>query len=285
MPDLPPGRHVELPGRGTTYIRELAGPPGAPVVMLLHGWTATADLNFFTCYTALAEHFRVVAIDHRGHGRGIRTPQPFRLADCADDAAALADQLSIATFIPVGYSMGGTVAQLMWRRHEQRVRGLVLAATSAYFASSARERRAFTLLTGISGAARVTPKPVRDWISDRLYVSRKTMTWEPWAAHQIASHEWRQILEAGAALGRFDSREWLGNIDVPVSVVINMNDRVVRTSRQKQMALIIPGARTWQIDGDHDSVWANAQDFVPALVDACLDVNRRAVDLAAGGTD
>jgi hypothetical protein len=59
----------------------------------------------------------------------------------------------------------------------------------------------------------------------------------------------------------------------------------VRTSRQKQMALIIPGARTWQIDGDHDSVWANAQDFVPALVDACLDVNRRAVDLAAGGTD
>lgn len=252
-------------------------------MLLLHGWTATADLNFFTCYTALAEHFRVIAMDHRGHGRGIRTTQPFRLDDCADDAAALADQLDIATFIPVGYSMGGTVAQLMWQRHEQRVRGLVLCATSSHFAASVRERRAFTLLTGISGAARATPRPVRDWISDRLYVSRKTMTWEPWAAHQLASHDWRQILEAGAALGRFDSRGWLGNIDVPVSVVINMNDRVVRTSRQQRVAEMIPGARSWEVEGDHDSVWANAAEFVPSLVDACLHVHRRAVDGAHDG--
>ena len=97
-------------------MRELPGPPGAPVVILLHGWTATADLNFFTCYSALGEHFRVVALDHRGHGRGIRSSRPFRLSDCADDVAALADVLGIATFIPVGYSMGGTIAQLMWKR-------------------------------------------------------------------------------------------------------------------------------------------------------------------------
>ena len=252
-------------------------------MLLLHGWTATADLNFFTCYTALAEHFRVIAMDHRGHGRGIRTTQPFRLADCADDAAALADQLGITTFIPVGYSMGGTVAQLVWQRHEQRVRGLVLCATSSYFAASVRERRAFTLLTGISGAARVTPRPVRDWISDRLYVSRKTMTWEPWAAHQLASHDWRQILEAGAALGRFDSRGWLGNIDVPVSVVINMNDRVVSTARQQRVAELIPGARSWEVEGDHDSVWANAAEFVPSLVEACMHVHHRAVEGAHGG--
>ncbi|MET0577730.1 MAG: hypothetical protein ABW122_03670, partial [Ilumatobacteraceae bacterium] len=44
-PALPPGRHVWLAGRGRTFVREVAGPPGAPVVMLLHGWTATADLN------------------------------------------------------------------------------------------------------------------------------------------------------------------------------------------------------------------------------------------------
>jgi 3-oxoadipate enol-lactonase len=163
------------------------------------------------------------------------------------------------------------------------VRGLVLCATSSYFAASVRERRAFTLLTGISGAARVTPRPVRDWISDRLYVSRKTMTWEPWAAHQLASHDWRQILEAGAALGRFDSREWLGNIDVPVSVVINMNDRVVSTARQQRVAELIPGARAWEVEGDHDSVWANAAEFVPSLVDACLHVHRRAVEGAHGG--
>ena len=69
--------------------------------MLLHGWIATADLNFFTCYEPLGRHFRVIAPDQRGHGRGIRSNKPFTLASCADDAAALADHLGISTFIPV----------------------------------------------------------------------------------------------------------------------------------------------------------------------------------------
>jgi alanine racemase len=55
--------------------------------MLLHGWTATADLNWFTCFEELGKHFNVVALDHRGHGQGIRSRSSFRLADCADDGA------------------------------------------------------------------------------------------------------------------------------------------------------------------------------------------------------
>jgi len=42
-PALPPGREVVLPGRGSTFVREVAGPPGAPTVVLLHGLGATAD--------------------------------------------------------------------------------------------------------------------------------------------------------------------------------------------------------------------------------------------------
>ena len=116
-PWLPPGRWVELPGRGTTFVRDLPGPPGAPTVVLLHGLLATADLNWSGCYAALGEHFRVIALDHRGHGRGIRSHGRFRLEDCADDAVALADVLGLHTFIAVGYSMGGPIAQLLWHRH------------------------------------------------------------------------------------------------------------------------------------------------------------------------
>ncbi|HEY5695927.1 MAG TPA: alpha/beta fold hydrolase, partial [Acidimicrobiales bacterium] len=86
-------------------------------------------MNWFPAYDALAEHCRVVALDHRGHGQGIRTARRFRLADCADDAVALADVLGIDRFIPVGYSMGGLIAQLTWHRHPDRVGGLVLGAT------------------------------------------------------------------------------------------------------------------------------------------------------------
>ena len=114
---LPPGRLIDIPGRGQTFIREVQGPDNAPTLILLHGWTATADLNWFTCFEELGKHFNVVALDHRGHGQGIRSRNSFRLEDCADDVVALADTLGINTFIPVGYSMGGTIAQHIWKQH------------------------------------------------------------------------------------------------------------------------------------------------------------------------
>ena len=84
--------------------------PDAPTVLLLHGWTASADLQFMAAYRALGERFSFVGIDHRGHGRGFRSTQPFELDDVADDAAAVAVQLGISSVIAVGYSMGGPVA-------------------------------------------------------------------------------------------------------------------------------------------------------------------------------
>ena len=86
---LPVGRRISLPGRGTTFVREVAGPEGAPTVLLLHGWLASGGLNWFPAFEPLGRHYRVLAIDHRGHGRGIRSHRRFTLAACADDAAAL----------------------------------------------------------------------------------------------------------------------------------------------------------------------------------------------------
>ena len=60
-PLLPPARFVELPGRGTVMVRDFGGAPGAPTIVLLHGWTATADLNWFRCYAGLGERYRVIA--------------------------------------------------------------------------------------------------------------------------------------------------------------------------------------------------------------------------------
>lgn len=266
---------MPLPGRGTTYFRELEGPAGAPTLILLHGWTATADLNWFMCYEQLGQHFRVIALDHRGHGRGIRTNRSFKLSDCADDAVALADQLGIEKFIPVGYSMGGTVAQLVWKRHAHRVSGLVLAATSGHFVSERKERVGFTVMAGIGALSRIVPASIRESISHRLYVSRKTMTWEPWAAKEASGHEWRLILEAGAALGLYDSRKWLPEVNVPTAMIITTADHVVATERQRELAELVPNIFVQTIDADHDAVYARADEFVPMLVDACLNVAQR----------
>lgn len=249
--------------------------------MLLHGWTATADLNWFMCFQQLGQHFRVIALDHRGHGRGIRTARHFKLSDCADDAVALADQLGIEKFIPVGYSMGGTVAQLVWKRHPQRVSGLVLAATSGHFVSERKERVGFTAMAAIGALSRIVPASVRESISHRLYVSRKTMTWEPWAAKEASDHEWRLILEAGAALGLYDSRKWLPEVNVPTAMIITTQDHVVATERQQELAELVPNVFIQTIDADHDAVFARADQFVPMLVDACRNVAERSNSIAS----
>ena len=80
----------------------------------------------------------MVAPDLRGHGRGIRSRRPFRLEDCADDLAALVEQLGCGPVVVVGYSMGGLVAQLLWRRHPDLVAGLVLCSTARVFLPGGR---------------------------------------------------------------------------------------------------------------------------------------------------
>lgn len=276
-PLLPPGREIELAGRGTTFIRELPGPaPASPTIILLHGWTASSDLNWFTSYFPLSEHFRVVALDNRGHGGGIRSRKVFRLSDCADDAVALADVLGIERFIPVGYSMGGPIAQLVWKQHHDRVLGLVLCATAGSFASSREEKLSFAGLSGLAALSRLAPAQARQWLTQQIYLQRKSGEWEPWAIEQAVRHEWRMVLEAGRAIGSFSSRAWLKDVDVPTSVLITMRDHVVPVRRQIRLFESIHGAEAFRVDGDHDACIANADRFVPTLIRAVLSVSARA---------
>ena len=239
------------------------------MVVLLHGWTATADLNFFACYEALGEHFRLLAFDQRGHGRGIRTRRTFRLEDCADDVAAMLDALGTGPVVALGYSMGGAVAQLLWRRHPERVRGLVLAATASRFNGGRNERLSFLGLTGLAALARLTPAQAGRWLTHQLYLQRKTSSWSPWAVDQIKGNDWRMVLEAGRAIGSFQSREWLAEVDVPTAVVVTMQDPVVPLRRQMELFEAIPTAKALRIDAGHDAIVARPDRTTPILVTAC----------------
>ena len=278
LPRLPPGRDVALSGRGITFVRELPGPPGAPTILLLHGWTASADLNWFACYAPLARHYRVLAIDHRGHGRGIRTRSRFRLADCADDAAALIDQLGTGPVIAVGYSMGGPIAQLLWHRHRDKVAGLVLCATTDRFSSGTREGRAWLGgLQMMARMARLTPDVVLQSLSRRVLSARVVDgPLSEWVRNEIARGNPRSLLEAGTAIGRYDAGPWIGAIDVPTAVVLTELDTVVPPGRQRRMAAAIPGAEVFPVAGDHAVCAADARRFVPALLGALHSVSRRA---------
>jgi len=277
---LPTGDYVKLPGRGITSARQLAGPPGAPVVALLHGWTATAALNWFPSFEPLSEHFRVIALDHRGHGRGIRSRQPFRLEDCADDLAELAAQLHIERLIPVGYSMGGPIAALTWRRHRELVQGLVLCATAGRFGRSRPADRVFTSgMLGLSLAAALSPEAVRRRAMTRFVNNRLDGTpLSDWASDELARNDPAALLRAGAALGGFDARPWLSEIDVPTAVVMTDADRVVAPGSQLALAHAIEGSELYPVHGDHGVCATDPDSFVPVLVAACRSVAGRAAD-------
>lgn len=281
-PGLPPGRPVELPGRGTTFVRHLDGPAGAPTVVLLHGWTVNAALNWFAAFEPLAEHVNVVALDHRGHGRGIRTWRRFRLEDCADDVAALADQLDIERIIPIGYSMGGPIAQLVWRRHPDRVDGLVLCATSRNFGTGGAGGRAMVGMAGMASLmARATPRRVHRTLGDRLLDVRFDQSdLGRWARQQVIQNDTRMVVEAGQALAGFSSRNWIGDVDVPTAVVVTQLDSTVPPHRQRRLADAIPGATIHPVAGDHGVCSTDPAVFVPGLVAACRSVVAR----GRGGT-
>lgn len=273
-PDLPPGRLVDLPGRGRTFVRELAGPPGGPTLLLLHGWTVTADLNWYPSYAELGRHFRVVAVDHRGHGRGIRSWRPFSLEDCADDAAALAEVMGLGPVVAVGYSMGGPVAQLLWRRHPGLVSGLVLCATAASFSClQPLERLLHGGLLALSLAIRLTPDPIRRPFAFAFARHRvEGMALRDWAAQQLAMGDPAALVQAGSAIRAFDSRPWVGGIDVPTAVVVTTGDAVVPVARQRSLATAIPGALVREVACGHGACLDDPGAFVPALVEACREV-------------
>ena len=257
LPELPLGRRVELPGRGTTFVREVDGPPGAPTVVLLHGLTASGGLNWFQVFGALGERYRVLAVDHRGHGRGLRTRRRFTLADCADDVAALMDVEGVDPAIVVGYSMGGPIAQLLWRRHPERVAGLVLCATSDRFVPGRREQLVFvTAMGAIAGTTRlgdvVTRVPV-GWVQRRVPagVRARPESFRRWARAEMRRHDWRMVAEATGAIGTYDASRWIGDIDVPTAVLVTTQDKAVAPIDQARLALRIPTATMHTVDDGH----------------------------------
>lgn len=277
-PELPPGRVIDLPGRGSTFVRELSGPPGAPVVMLLHGWSATADLNWHYCFRALADRFRVIALDHRSHGRGLRHIEPFRLDDCADDVAAVIEQLGVESVIAVGYSMGGPIAQLLWQRHPDVVDGLVLCSTGMAFATTRKLRMLFRVASGLSVTGVSSPvSSVAATTFEMLARGNGSERPNLWGVEQLAQHDWKQVIEAGRQIGRYDARPWIDSVSVPTAVVATLDDDVVPIRHQLDLAYAIGDSTIRRVRGGHHACVTHPRRFVPALFDACREVADRAL--------
>jgi pimeloyl-ACP methyl ester carboxylesterase len=117
------------------HVREWGRPDGPPI-LLIHGWSQSHLCWARQYESALAEEFRLVAYDLRGHGMSEAPSAPEHYTDArlwADDVAAVIDQLGLDRPVLVGWSYGGFIICDYVRAHGQdRIAGVdfVAAATS-----------------------------------------------------------------------------------------------------------------------------------------------------------
>jgi pimeloyl-ACP methyl ester carboxylesterase len=271
----PPGRIVHVRGRGEFFVRDTGG--DGPAVLLLHGWMVSADLNWITMYDMLAAAgYRVLALDHRGHGRGLRTPERFRLTLCAEDAAAILRHEGIERAFIVGYSMGGPIGCLLARDDPDLVAGLVLCATASDW-QEPRMKRAWRLMALLRLELGLFPHVA--WRAGLRSLGLPDRAGTTWAASELSRGSARDIADAGRELGRYDGRPWLGALRVPREVIVTREDTLVPAPKQRELAALL-GTPAREVPGTHLAVTMRAEEFGAVLLEA-LSALRAPVTLQA----
>lgn len=127
------GRGEPVPVGELELWADRLGPSDAEAVLLIAG----ADTPGFRWTPALVDRllaagYQVLRFDHRDCGRSTRfgADAAYRLDDLVADTIGLLDHFGIADAHVIGSSMGGMIAQLLALDHADRVRSLVLVASS-----------------------------------------------------------------------------------------------------------------------------------------------------------
>jgi len=267
VPWLPPGRTQVLSHRGEIFYRHHdLGDTGRPTVLLLHGWTANADTQFFNAYEALAEKYSFVAVDHRGHGRGIRSV--FTLEDVADDAAALVRALGVGPVITVGYSMGGPVSMLLADRHPDLVAGLVVQATSLEWRETKLDRAQWGGLWILNSGlrSRLAPRALRRAFGRLTKGFPDVGAWQEWLAGEIRRNDVAAVIEAGHALKRYDARQWAPALDLPAGLLLTTEDQLVRPRKQRALAAALR-AEVRELEADHLCTLTHPREYAALTVE------------------
>lgn len=112
---------------GTTIHYQVQGPDAGEPVLLIHGYRASGSLNWASVMSTLAENYRVITIDNRGHGKSDKPEDPAAYGrEMVRDQVRLLDHLGIESAHVAGYSMGGMIALRMLVDHPERVRSAAI---------------------------------------------------------------------------------------------------------------------------------------------------------------
>lgn len=256
---------------GTTIAYQEIG-SGERTLVLLHG-AMISHADWAPQLAAFGAHYRLVAPDIRGHGASGRDGQPYAFAQFADDVAGLMDALGVTEAALIGHSMGGMVAQEMALAYPDRLWALVLAETSY----GVRSRWYEALLTDLTiPLIKYYPMEKQAELYARVLGKHNL------GVREVLQHEIGALADDPVnvkaiwdAVGKFDSKDRLGEIRAPTLVLVG--ERFRQTHGQGwRMASLIPDARFGVVTGaGHMLNWDNTEQFNAEVLRFLADVERR----------
>ncbi len=223
------------------------GGTGIPV-LFVHGFPHDRSL-WAPQLQALTVQARCLAVDLRGFGETIAAP-PYSMDQYADDLVGLLDVLRVDRAVIAGLSMGGYAAFALWRRHPDRVRGLVLSNTKATADSDeAREkRRALMTVARDQGSSAIADSMLPGMLGKTTRSNRPDIT--NTVHRMISSQPVEGVIGAlQAMMDRPDSTPTLSTIDVPTLVVTGDEDTIIPVAEARLMHDAIRGSSLEVITG------------------------------------
>jgi 3-oxoadipate enol-lactonase len=213
---------------------------GVPM-LFVHGFPHTRAL-WRHQMQGMPTHVRGIAVDLRGFGESRGGPS--RSVDhFADDLVRLLDHLGLDDAICCGLSMGGYIAIALWRRHPERVSGLVLADTKmgADSADVRARRDAMISVARERGSAAVAELLVGGMVGARTAGERPELVEE--MRQMMAAQSPDAIIDALHALrDRPDSRDTISTVTVPTLVICGRDDSLTPPSESIAMHALLTNA-------------------------------------------
>jgi non-heme chloroperoxidase len=225
------------------------GPKDAQPIMFHHGWPLSADDWDAQMLFFLAQGYRVVAHDRRGHGRSTQTTDGHDMDTYAADAAAVVEKLDLKNAIHVGHSTGGGEATRYMAKYGRKQHAAKLVLIGAVPPS----------LVKTPGYDGVIPKDVFDGLRSQLAASRAEFYWnfpvafysynrEGATLSESVRQNWVRQAMMGAAnaqyecIKAFSETDFSGDlrsIDVPVLILHGEDDQIVPVANGRATAELL----------------------------------------------
>ena len=240
----------------------VTGPADAPVVVLSNSLGATRGM-WDPQVPALAERYRVVTYDTRGHGESPAPPGPYTLDDLTDDVVALLDEVGAARAHVVGLSVGGMTALRLAARDPERVDRLAVLCSSAKPDPQPFLDRAAAVRSG--GTAPLAPTVASRWLTPAFAAEHPELVAR--LEGMIAGSDDAGYAACCEVVAAVDLREDLSRITAPTLVVSGAEDPALPPEHQQAIAEGIAGAELLTVSpGAHLANLERTQEITDALL-------------------